>query len=1552
MQHVQKTFRQGHDIAVSLRDLKKKDLSSYKPVRETTELTDAVQAQLDQDGKDIEYQAMLNRYLERQDTLDENMLKAYAVIYSTYCSKTIQNRIEEHPDYETVIRDDPIELLKTIKVLMHETARARYPYASVTDAFTRLLNMKQMEHENLLDYVKRFKQNRDVLKSHVGSEILYKFIENTTEYQGETDVEKQKELKKEGLNKWMGYLLMRGSDHGKYGSLMLGLSSQYSMGHDQYPKDIVAATDVLSSHKFDNKVEKQKGQKSDDENSNASTIASTETSFAQTRGKIICYCCGKQGHTAPQCPMKNKIPKSEWAIRKAELHMQSVSEDDQDDSSIESGTATSKSSKTSRTSKSEKKQEWSGMQLTLHTSGTNMMDSMQNCITLDTGSTMSIFGNHELVENIQESPSKTEMLTNAGTRQCTRVADVPGFGKVWFHDSAIANIFGFANLVDKHRITYDSAKEDAFIVHVKGKQLKFKRTKNGLYQYEVPPSYKTNLEISNVIDTVAENRMGYTQRQFDRAKLARKLYHTIGTPTVSSFKAALRGNMIKNCPVTSKDVQIAEEIFGPSVSSLKGKSTRRAPKPVISDWIEIPKELILKHHEIELCMDTMFVNDVGMLTAIDRTIRFRSVVPIDSKKYTEYYRALDVILRHYNNAGFVVTTIHCDREYEGMMNDVKDDLGVNMNYTNAGDHVPEAERNNRTLKERIRAAYHRLPYKAIPKVMIKKLGMECARHLNIFPVKGGISSYYSPNTILKGQALDYTKHCVIPFGAYVQANHETTQTNSNAPRTLDGIYLRPLLNIQGGHEIMDLNSGEAITRARVTEIPITSVVIQAVEAMAHRQGFKSLKFKNRHKVIFFDTDWIAGVDYQPNPNTENEDEFDNDDDYINEPQDDEELHEDFTEIDQEELAETLAEGKEEEEEENNPTNENNDEIENRNDEENDEENLVSEDSHDDEEEIVPRRSQREVRSVDRYGFSQINSRKTVKFKDNIQELEYCHNLIAQVHPNPAMDMEYDGGAEATVIARNMYDLNQRVTIQGASLVQQYNLKKGLQIFGKEGETAAMKEMEQLHKRNCFTPVSVNDMTREERRKAMEALMFLAEKRDGSKKGRAVYNGKPTRNWIGKEDSASPTAALESVMLTCVIDAHEGRDVMCNDVPNTFIQTPLPPTKPGEARVTMKITGVLVDMLVQLSPEEYGRFVVYENGRKVIYVVVLKAIYGMLIASLLWYKKFKKDLEGEGFVFNPYDPCVANRQVKKSQHTIVFHVDDLKSSHADKKVNDEFEKWLQKKYGGHKAVTAHRGKKFDYLGMILDYSQKGKVNIDMTSYVRNMLESFPMKFSKLDTVRTPATETLFNQGQKKRQKLEKQQAEIFHTTVAKGLFLAKRARPDIQPTIAYLCTRVREPDEGDWEKLIRLLKYLNGTQEAKLVLSAESLSVVKWYVDAAFAVHGDFKSHTGAVMTFGQGAIQTMSRKQKLNTKSSTDAELVGADDAAVMILWTMLFLEAQGYKVEKNVLYQDNKSAILLEINGKKSAGKRSRALNIRYFFSQTKWKKVICKLNIVQQKI
>jgi hypothetical protein len=159
-------------------------------------------------------------------------------------------------------------------------------------------------------------------------------------------------------------------------------------------------------------------------------------------------------------------------------------------------------------------------------------------------------------------------------------------------------------------------------------------------------------------------------------------------------------------------------------------------------------------------------------------------------------------------------------------------------------------------------------------------------------------------------------------------------------------------------------------------------------------------------------------------------------------------------------------------------------------------------------------------------------------------------------------------------------------------------------------------------------------------------------------------------------------------------------------------------------------------------------------------------------------------------------------------------------------------------------------------------------------------------------------------------------------------------------IAALCTRTNDPNQDDWKKLIRLLKFVNGTRKDKLILSAENLHVLKWYVDSSFAVHPDFRSHTGGTFTYGQGSPITMSRKQKLNTQSSTEAELVGADDMSVMILWTKLFMEAQGYEIEKNILYQDNKSTILLEENGKRSSGKRTRAFNIRYFFLTDQIKK------------
>jgi len=112
--------------------------------------------------------------------------------------------------------------------------------------------------------------------------------------------------------------------------------------------------------------------------------------------------------------------------------------------------------------------------------------------------------------------------------------------------------------------------------------------------------------------------------------------------------------------------------------------------------------------------------------------------------------------------------------------------------------------------------------------------------------------------IMIGQAIDFHRQCLVPFGEYVQAVNNPQPTNTNAPRTIDAIYLMPTPNKQGGHIIIDLMTGRAITRPRVTPVPITPVVIHAVEKMACKQGIKTLKLTNRHGQAFPD-DHLAGV---------------------------------------------------------------------------------------------------------------------------------------------------------------------------------------------------------------------------------------------------------------------------------------------------------------------------------------------------------------------------------------------------------------------------------------------------------------------------------------------------------------------------------------------------------------------------------------------------------------------------------------------------------------------------------------------------------------------
>jgi hypothetical protein len=133
-----------------------------------------------------------------------------------------------------------------------------------------------------------------------------------------------------------------------------------------------------------------------------------------------------------------------------------------------------------------------------------------------------------------------------------------------------------------------------------------------------------------------------------------------------------------------------------------------------------------------------------------------------------------------------------------------------------------------------------------------------------------------------------------------------------------------------------------------------------------------------------------------------------------------------------------------------------------------------------------------------------------------------------------------------------YD-TEKASILAMSFAQTYGLIKGLIKFGDKGKHAANEEMKQLHDRKSFRPININDYDRSDRRRVMESIMFLTEKRDGTIKARNVTDGRKQRDWMAHDEAASPGVALETLLLTAVIDAKEHRDVGLVYIPNAFVK---------------------------------------------------------------------------------------------------------------------------------------------------------------------------------------------------------------------------------------------------------------------------------------------------------------------------------------------------------------------------------------------------------------
>ena len=353
-------------------------------------------------------------------------------------------------------------------------------------------------------------------------------------------------------------------------------------------------------------------------------------------------------------------------------------------------------------------------------------------------------------------------------------------------------------------------------------------------------------------------------------------------------------------------------------------------------------------------------------------------------------------------------------------------------------------------------------------------------------------------------------------------------------------------------------------------------------------------------------------------------------------------------------------------------------------------------------------------------------------------------------------------------------------------------------------------MRQLHDRDVMKPVHKNCLTTEQRREALAYLMFLKRKRCGKIKGRGCADSHKQRAYIMKEDSTAPTVSTEAVFLTAVIDAMEGRNMVVLDVPGAFMQAEI------DELVHIRFTGAMVTLLLEIDYEMYKDYVIVEKGERVMYMELLKALYGTLRATRLFLQKLSKQLIDEwGFTPNKYDDCVVNKMINGQQMTVVWHIDDLKVSHVDAAEVEKFVQQIETTFGKDTPLTVSQGQVHDYLGMTLDFCTKGEVQINMEHYINMMLQDAPEEMKGAAT--TPAASHLFKVNDKDPQYLRTEKKKVFVHLMMQGLYLSQRGHPDIRTAIAFLCGRLRNPDEDDFKKLSWMMQYLCRTKDMVLTL---------------------------------------------------------------------------------------------------------------------------------------
>lgn len=959
-----------------------------------------------------------------------------------------------------------------------------------------------------------------------------------------------------------------------------------------------------------------------------------------------------------------------------------------------------------------------------------------------------------------------------------------------------------------------------------------------------------------------------SEKQRRDAESVRSNIHLTGFESLPKLYESMKRGYLTHVPFTVEDVRRAMSLKPiDSVAEVAVRQGKRTNRPVHG----LRLGNFLSEREIVLHGDVLFILKVPFLLLVSEPGGYAAVKHLVKRSTSSLFGELKDVVAWFTGFGWTTKIISFDGE--GAISKASVEimgLGIEVVVYPTDTCDPIAEAKIRRIKERARSmlSYIRMKHGwEINSRLLPWLGVAAAAKTNASPTSSNPDKM-PPITFITEMLLDYRRYCATAFGEYLEVKSPfaaAAPSNSMVPRTQSAIALMP--DLRGNWWVFLLASHKIVKRNIIATdvMPTTAAVRLRMEELREQYPLRGGI-----------TDAVNDIDDDPTDTIED--------------------------------VATLGESPE---------------------------HIVrSEDSG----VVVIDDSDATVEPIQAPVSVTVNNETIVGEDDNAPELiddndEPVIDQLPAIAP-PAEPPPKKENWHRRVITRGLgkvtrsgkvyvaYTVNKRDALFSVAGV--LSVKKGLEQYGEEARKALIAEIDQMLKRKVWTGVVKDTLSKRQRKAIIRSHTFLKEKLSPTNvflklKARLVAMGNlQDRSLYGEEETSSPTVAQSSAYVVLAVAANERRHVMSFDVTCAYLNADMP----GE--VIMELDPITTAILTKLD----STFESFVDGHGKVLVKLNKALYGCVESARLWYEHFKRALEKLGYTMNEYDPCVFNRWTKSGlQSTVFFHVDDGIATCEEEAELDKLERELRNEFGGELNVT--RGKRHEFLGLLLDFSQDEVVIIKAPRLIGEILEDFQVS----GTSRVPAGVGLFEIDEDS-PLLTEAQRKKFHGGVQKLLYIASKCRLDISVAVSFLTTRVTIATEQDLRKLMKTLRYLNGTTDVGLKLGGDEQGFisVQIFADAAYGVHFDAKSHWGVTVTLGRGVVLGHSGKQRLVTKSSAEAELVAQSDSLGYGFRILNFVKAQGYCIEQGIIHQDNQAAIRLAETGR-STSSRTRHIKIRYFF-------------------